>query len=87
MKRMLSAYLLALISGTQGRSRCDGEAQQLRDLRRRQHQLEHAAIGGVPARAAVVAQQAQDDREAVVDRQERLDPALAGRSAARPGRR
>ena len=47
MKRMLSAYLFALISGTHGRSRGDREPQQLRDLRRRQHQLEHAAVGGV----------------------------------------
>ena len=53
----------------------DREPQELRDLRRRQHQLEHAAIRGLAARAAVVAQQAQDDREPVVDRQERRDPA------------
>ena len=44
MKRMLSAYLLALISGTHGRSCGDREPQELRDLRRRQHQLEDAAI-------------------------------------------
>ena len=81
---MLSAYLFALISGTHGRSLGEREAQELRDLGRRQHQLEHAAVRGVAARAAVLAQQPQHDRDAGADRLERLDPARRGRCAARP---
>src|SRR5207245_6916082 len=52
----------------------DGKAQKLRDFRCRQHQLEDAAIGGLSTRAAVVTQQAENDREAVVDRLEGFEP-------------
>ena len=84
MKRMLSAYLLALISGTHGGSRLSGQPQQLRDLGRRQHQLEHAAVGGVPAGAAVLAQQAQDDRRARRGSAANGSIHPAGRAAAPP---
>ncbi len=89
MNRMLSAYLFALISGTQGRSCGTREPQQLRDLRGRQHQLEDAAVRGLSCPATVVAQKAQDDRKGIVDRQERVDPALKvaaarGRVAVQP---
>jgi hypothetical protein len=53
IKRMFSAYLLALISGTHGRLRRQREAQELRHLRRRQHQLEDAVGRVVPAGLAV----------------------------------
>ena len=54
----------------------DRKTQQLRHLRGRQHQLEDAAIRDLLARAAVVAKEPQDDCQAVVDRQERLEPRL-----------
>src|SRR5665213_2697733 len=47
---------------------CDRQSQQLRDLVRCQHQLEYAALCRVLARAAVLAQQAQDDREPCAQR-------------------
>ena len=52
----------------------EGQAQQLRHLRRRQHELKDATIGNMAADAAIFAQHPQNDGRGRVNRLEGLDP-------------
>ena len=70
---MLSAYLLALISGMKGPRCPTAQADQLRRAAG-QHQLVGASAGDLPFGPARGAQQAQHDGEPGADRQHRLDP-------------
>ena len=47
--------------------------QQLRDFGRGEHELKHASIRRVVRCASIVAQQAQHNRQAIVNRQERRE--------------
>src|SRR5665213_2052115 len=73
-KAYVERVLVGADLGHAGDLACDRQSQQLRDLVRCQHQLEYAALCRVLARAAVLAQQAQDDREPCAQRLERRQP-------------
>ena len=81
MKRMLSAYLLALISGTQSAVEREADADHLRGAPA-QHLLEHALVRGVP-RSACRSRAAACSTIAAPSRigSERRDPAPAGRAS------
>ena len=70
---MFNAYLLALISGTQGKTFVHLQAQHMRDAPR-PHLLKNAAVSRVPEGFTTVSQEIQDNAKTFLNRQERRKP-------------